>query len=158
MQKTHWRKAHNPNYLGSWDFQPGEIRQVTIKEIKTESVKNIDGKSEDCQVCYFVENYKPLILNSTNSRAIERLAKTPYIEDWKGTKLNLEIQKVKAFGDIVDAIRISKKAATITLPELTPQHPKWSEAIKAVKSGRYPIDMIRLSYLISDENYKLLQA
>ena len=107
---------------------------------------------------YFVENYKPLILNSTNSRGIERLAKSPYIEDWKGVKLNLEIQKVKAFGDVVDAIRISKNKPTIVLPELTPQHPKWAEAMKAVKSGRYPVEMIRKSYVISDSNYQLLQA
>ena len=40
MNKTHWKKLTNPNYLGSWDFQPGEIRTLTIKEVREEPVKS----------------------------------------------------------------------------------------------------------------------
>ena len=38
--KTHWKKLTNPNYLGSYAFQPGEEKTVTIKEVKRELVHN----------------------------------------------------------------------------------------------------------------------
>ena len=107
MNKTHWRKLTNPNYLGSWDFQPGEEKTVTIKDVKREAVQNERG-SEDCTVAYFVENLKPLILNKTNAGMIAKVWGTPFIEDWPGKKITLKVKKVSAFGDTVDAVRVSK--------------------------------------------------
>ena len=46
MNKTHWKKLTNPNYLGSWCFQPGEEKVVTIREVKQEIVQNQNGKEE----------------------------------------------------------------------------------------------------------------
>ena len=37
----------------------------------------------------FAENVKPMIVNSTNAKTIEKLYKTPYIEEWKGRKIQL---------------------------------------------------------------------
>ena len=107
MSKTHWKKLTNPNYLGSYAFQPGEEKIVTIKEVKREIVQNQNGK-EDCTVAYFEEDIKPLILNKTNADAIARAWGTPYIEDWAGKKIVLKVKKVSAFGEMVDAVRISK--------------------------------------------------
>jgi hypothetical protein len=39
--KTHWKKLTNPNYLGAYDFQQGEKRIVTIKEVIQEKVLNV---------------------------------------------------------------------------------------------------------------------
>ena len=107
-EKTHWKKLTNPNYLGSYAFQPGEEKTVTIKEVKREIVQNQNGK-EECTVAYFVEDVKPLILNKTNADAIARAWGTPYIEDWAGKKIILKVKKVSAFGDTVDAVRVSKE-------------------------------------------------
>lgn len=107
MNKTHWKKLTSPNYVGAWDFQPGEEKTVTIKEIKREIVQNQNGK-EDCTVAYFVEDVKPLILNKTNADMISKVWGTPYIEDWAGKKITLKVKKVSAFGDMVDAVRVSK--------------------------------------------------
>lgn len=93
MSKTHWKKLTNPNYLGSYAFQPGEEKTVTIKEVKREIVQNQNGK-EECTVAYFVEDIKPLILNKTNADAIARAWGTPYIEDWAGKKIVLKVKKV----------------------------------------------------------------
>lgn len=41
--------------------------------------------------------------------------------------------------------------------ELTPDHEKWSEALDAVKSGKYTVAQIRMKYTLSDEHAKLLQ-
>lgn len=111
MNKTHWKKLTNPNYLGSWSFQPGEEKTVTIKEVKQEIVKNQNG-SEECTIAYFDEDVKPLILNKTNAEMIARVWGTPFIEDWKGLKITLKVKKINAFGEMVDAVRVSNTRPT----------------------------------------------
>jgi hypothetical protein len=104
---THWKKLQNPDYLGAYALNPGEDLIVTIKSVANEVVTGTDGKKETCSVMHFVENIKPMILNATNSKTITKLLKTPYIEEWSGRKIQLYVEQgVKAFGDIVDALRV----------------------------------------------------
>ena len=155
--KTHWKKLHNPNYLGSWDFQPGEVRTLTIKSVTVESVRNIDGKSEDCQVIYWKQDCKPLICNVTNAKVIEKLIKSPYIQDWIGSNVSLRIMRVKAFGDMIDAVRVDTKAPVGILQDLNPAHPKWNDAAKAIKDGKTTIEAIRNKYNVTESHIKMLQ-
>lgn len=109
MEKhTHWKKLTNPNYLGAYSIENGQDIILTIKNVREETVIGADGKKDDCVVCYFVENVKPMILNSTNMKMITKLYKTPYIEEWAGKQIQIGIEKIKAFGDVVDALRIRK--------------------------------------------------
>ena len=104
---THWKKLTNPDYLGAYALEPGQDLIVTIKSVANEVVTGTDGKKETCSVMHFAENVKPLVLNATNSKTITRLLKTPYIEEWAGRKIQLYVEQgIKAFGDIVDAIRV----------------------------------------------------
>ena len=108
MEKTHWKKYNNPDYLGAYAFQPGEEKTVTIKEVKREMVFNPSGSGkEECTVAHFVEDVKPLILNVTNCKTISKVWGTPYIEDWAGRKITLKVKKISAFGEMVDAVRVS---------------------------------------------------
>lgn len=106
MNKTHWKKWTNPDYLGSYAFQPGEEKVVTIKEVKREIVQNQQGK-EECTVAHFVEDVKPLILNTTNCKTISKVWGSPYIEDWANRRIALKVKKISAFGEMVDAVRVS---------------------------------------------------
>jgi hypothetical protein len=104
---THWKKLTNPDYLGAYALEPNQDLVVTIKSVANELVASADGKKETCMVMRFVENVKPMVLNSTNSKTIAKLFKTPYIEEWAGRKIQIFVQTgVKAFGDVVDALRI----------------------------------------------------
>lgn len=103
---THWKKLTNPNYIGSYAFEPGEEKPVTIKTVGPEEVQNPDGGKESCIVAHFVQPEKPLILNKTNCKTIEKLAGTPDIEQWPGVGIILYVQRVKAFGELTDAVRI----------------------------------------------------
>lgn len=104
---THWKKLSNPEYIGAYAFEPGEEKTATIASVREESVIGADGKREECIVAHFQEkDLKPMILNATNCKAITKLYKTPYIEDWAGKRIVLRVQQVKAFGEVVDAIRI----------------------------------------------------
>ena len=104
---THFKKLMNPDYLGAYAFEPGEEKVGTIAYVREEMVIGADGKKEGCIVAHFSEkDLKPMILNATNCKAIAKLYKTPYIEDWAGKAILMRVQQVKAFGDVVDAVRI----------------------------------------------------
>ena len=104
---THWKKLTNPDYLGAYALEPNQDLIVTIKSVANEVVTGTDGKKETCSVMRFVENVKPMVLNATNSKTISKLLKTPYIEEWSGRKIQLYVEAgVKAFGDVVDALRV----------------------------------------------------
>lgn len=109
---THWKKLSNPDYLGSYAFEKGQEMTLTIASVKEEAVTGADGKKEDCIVAHFRENVKPMILNATNCKAITKLYKTPYIEEWTGKQIIVRVQQVKAFGDLVDALRIKPEIPT----------------------------------------------
>lgn len=106
MEQTHWKKLTNPDYLGAYSFNSGEEKILTIKQVKTELVTGADGKKEQCTVARFKENEKPMILNRTNCKAIQKIYKTPFIEQWSDKKIQIYVAEVKAFGEVVDALRI----------------------------------------------------
>ena len=106
--KTHWKKLTNPDYLGAYALEEGKDIVLTIGYVREEKVTGTDGKKDDCVVCHFSERVKPMILNATNMKTITKLLGTPYIEDWAGHKIQIGVEKVKAFGDVVDALRIRK--------------------------------------------------
>ena len=106
MSKTHWKKLTNPDYLGAYALEDGQDIILTINFVREETVIGTDGKKDNCVVCHFAENVKPMILNSTNMKAISKLYGSPYIEDWAGRKIQIGVEKVKAFGDIVAALRV----------------------------------------------------
>jgi hypothetical protein len=115
--KTHWKKLTNPNYLGAYSFNEGEEKILTIKSVSDELVKGEDGKEERCIVARFVEPEKPMILNKTNCKTIQKVYKTPYIEDWANRKIQIYVEQVKAFGDVVEALRIRKFIPKVAAPK-----------------------------------------
>ncbi len=115
MEKTHWKKLENPDYLGSYALQPNADLVVQIKSVGQEEVYNpTNNKKETCTVAHFTDpKIKPMILNVTNCKTISKLYDTPYIEDWNGKYISIYIAKVKAFGETVDALRIRSKVPTV---------------------------------------------
>ena len=105
---THWKKLNNPDYIGAYAFNPGETKTLTIQKVTREIVKGPDGKQEECTIVHWKESEKPLILNVTNAKAIQKIAETPYIEKWPGVRVVVGVESVKAFGDIVEAVRVKK--------------------------------------------------
>ena len=108
MSETHWKKLTNPDYLGAYAFNPGEEKIVTIDHVSQEELIGSEGRASSCIVAHLVDE-KPLVLNKTNCKAISKLLKTPYIEEWAGHRITLSVQRVKAFGEDVDAVRVKPK-------------------------------------------------
>lgn len=155
MNNTHWKKLTNPNYLGSWDIEPGKDLEVKILRVEKQVVVGVGGEQSECIVAT-IENHKPMILNKTNCKTIEKLFGTPYIEAWKGKTVRLTTEKVKAFGEVVDALRV-KAERVDARPELTPKSERWQGAIDALKNGTCDLALIKKNFKVNQENIKLLQ-
>ena len=111
--KGHWKKQFNYEYLGSYSLDGKKEIIVTISNLSQEKVTGQQGRKEDCFVVYFKEFDKGMILNRTNARAIEKVQGSGLVEDWIGVQVTLYVEKgVKAFGDVVDALRIRDKKPT----------------------------------------------
>lgn len=117
MSKTHWRKFIETNYLGGFDLADGKggFREITatISRVQKETVKNQQGKDEDVLTLHF-DGLKPMILNVTNSKTMAKLTGSAYVEDWVGRSIIIGTEKVKAFGDTHDALRIRNRLPVST--------------------------------------------
>lgn len=114
----HWKRLTNPDYLGAYALDEGQELILTIKFVRKETVAGTDGKREDCIVAHFQErDVKPMILNATNCKTITKVYRTPDTDDWAGRKIQIFADKVKAFGDVVDALRIRPFVPKVTVPK-----------------------------------------
>lgn len=113
MEKTHYKKLRNPNFLGSWDLPQGKDLVVTITKVENQEVFNPSDNSKEEVVVVELKGVKPLIANATNCKNIAKACKSDYIEDWVGKPIALYTTKVKAFGDVVDAVRVRPNAPII---------------------------------------------
>ena len=107
MSETHYKKLINPDYLGAYSLEPGQDMILTIKEVKREMITGTGGKKEECPVCHWQENQKPMIMNVTNMKTIAKLY-GPYIEKWPGQKVQIYASTTKFGGDTVECLRIRK--------------------------------------------------
>ena len=101
-----FRKYMEKNFLGAWDVPEKGDLVLTIDHCEQNEVKNERG-SETKLTLHFVERgYKPMILNTTNSKRIGEAYKSNRVEDWEGKKISIYTEKVTAFGGTTDALRI----------------------------------------------------
>jgi hypothetical protein len=112
-KKTSWKNLANYDYLGAYSLQGvAEEVTLTIKLVKKERVTANGGASEDCIVAYFEETnkdnvvVKPMVLNKTNCKIIEKLYNTPFIEEWVGKQITIYATTTKFARDIVPCLRI----------------------------------------------------
>ena len=144
---THWRKILVSEYLAGADLDDGNGNfnpiVATIRNAKREEVLEPGtSRKEQCLVIYFQEKLKPMIVNVTNAKAISKVTGSDYIENWSGKRITIRTEKVKAFGELWDALRISPvppKSAEQPKPVTIPCADCGGE-IKAV--GGVPADKI----------------
>ncbi|MDD4095288.1 MAG: hypothetical protein PHP22_03485 [Oscillospiraceae bacterium] len=118
---THWRKILESDYLAGADLDDGKGKFMpivaTIKNARREEVlEPATAKKETCLVLHFHEKLKPMICNVTNAKTIAKVVGSSYIEDWADKRITIKTEKVKAFGEIWDALRVSPKPPESALP------------------------------------------
>ncbi len=158
--KTHHKLLADPDFIGSYllENEDGSFREitVTIESVSIGEAFNPAGKKERVVVAK-LQGQKPLILNATNRKRIAALYGN-FIEDWAGKSVTLYVDKVKSKGgEWTFGLRVREYAPTAAaLPELTPTHPKWADAVKALEGGKTTIEAIRKAYTLSADNEYLL--
>lgn len=100
-----YRKYLDKNYLGAWDVPEDGDLILTIDHAERNEVQNERGK-ETKTVLYFVEGYKPMILNKVNPEAISKALGSTKFENWEGKRISIYTDKVSAFGGVKDALRV----------------------------------------------------
>lgn len=112
-QLTHWKKLTDPNYIGAHDFQPNQELTLTIEKVEDKLLKLFNGSKEEekhCTLLTFKESKtkKPLILNKVNAKIISKNLETPYVEQWVGKSITLYVAKIRAFGEMTEAVRVKQ--------------------------------------------------
>jgi len=153
--KHHYRAVAKSDHLGSADLEDFIEQKksliFTIKEVKQEYGASVAGKKGDFNIAYFVENIKPLVLNSTNAKQIKSFCGgSPFVEDWKLVPIELYLDaNVKMKGEVVGGIRIKpiqpKAKVKLSFTEANFDKAKQANATK---------EQIEKSYKITDEIYK----
>ena len=110
MSDTHWKRLINPDYLGAYSLDPGKDMVLTIKSVKREMITGTGGKQEECTVCRWEEEQKPMILNRTNCKTISKVCGSPYIEQWTGHRVQIYATTTRMAGETVECLRIRDKA------------------------------------------------
>ncbi|SAL10292.1 hypothetical protein AWB73_00088 [Caballeronia turbans] len=145
-QLTHWKKLINPDYIGAYALTPDEDLTVTIDYVQREMVTGADGKKEECTVAHLV-GQKPLILNNTNSKSIQKLY-GPYIEEWAGKRITLFASTTRAFGETVECLRIRP---TVAKPAKRPiGDSRLAAAIKSIIAGEYTTEKLRAQFQLTE--------
>ena len=143
---SHWRKILEMPYLNGSELQ-GDVL-VTIQEYKQENFFSPSTKrKEDHTIIYFKEIKKGMVLNSRKAQVIERLFKTPLMDEWIGQTLTLYSKDEKHFGIIYPVITV--KRGERILPTLTPKHKRWEFAVEKLASGETTVEAIRKSFKVS---------
>ena len=113
---TNINKLRNPNYLGGWDLQDASGKTVdiivTIKEVKQEETFNQKSQAIEPVLTVYFQEVKPIILNATNRKTLCKVTDTEYIELMVGKRIQLTTKKIRAFGEMHDAIRIVSKPSS----------------------------------------------
>lgn len=150
--KTHWKKAFNPNYLGAYAMD-GTDKVLTIARVASEKVRNTDGKEEEVLVLHWKEKEKPMILNKTNSKAVAKVAKSNYIEDWVNVRISIYTSNVRAFGESVDALRIRDFAPK---GKESLDDTRFAKMLESIKAGKFAKSDAIGKFLLTDTQKKLI--
>ena len=149
---THYRNVFKSDHLGSADLEDfiesGKKLIFTIKEVKQEFGVRVAGKKGDFNIAYFNENIKPLVLNVTNSKQIQKFAgNNPFVKNWKNILIELYVdENVKAVtGGTTQGVRIRPLQPKLSKPLFT------KEMFEKAKAANATIEKIKNTYDVSKE-------
>lgn len=152
MSKTHWKRLHNPDYIGAYSLNEGEDLTVAIDYVVREQITGTGGKKEECTVAHLVKN-KPFILNATNSKSIAKLYGV-YIEDWAGKKITLYATTTRMGGETVECLRVRPQVAERRKQTITDE--RLDAALKQIAAGQYTTAKLEANFeLTADQAQKV---
>ena len=159
-KKTHWKKAFKSDYLSSSDIDSRDLI-LTIKYVKYQECMTQSGK-KFCNVAHFIENnYKPMILNVTNSKVVKKFANNAtHLEDWNNIKVSVYVDAKVRFGnDTVEGLRIRATQPIVQNKNLTPlTEDKIKNAISFIRNGKTMADLKKTYSFSKDIETKIQEG
>ena len=158
-KKTPWREFFKSDFLSSWDFEPGEKRNLTIKGFARKDVPIPESSRKDSKltISFAEAGVKPMVLNATNCKTMAKLSGSKHVEDWVGSRITVYTVKTKLKGEEVDGLRIMPTSPQTEKPSLTPDSQRWNGAVEAIKSKRTTMKWVRDNWIISDAHAEQLE-
>jgi len=139
---------------------------LTIKEAYYNKNVDVSGNKTDGYFLEFVENVKPMVVNSINRKVIAELLKkaknissadSRNIGNWSNFTIELTFdENVKMMGKTTGGIRVKNQLPTIMLPILVKDSEIYLKCKKALESKTYTIEQIKTKYQVSIELEKEL--
>ena len=106
---THWRTVNPSPYLAAVDLDGKDV-VVTIASVTPQEVTLEGGRKEVCRVAQLSSGGKPCgkawLINSTNSKVLDAMAKSGQMEAWAGLTVTLYPTTTKMKKETVPCIRV----------------------------------------------------
>jgi hypothetical protein len=154
---SHWRNELAPsNYLGAWDFTKGEKKIVTIVSIKKEKIAELQGAEK---AVLKTSETKPIMLNATNLKNIQKALDSEDPKDWVGKKITLTTESVRSVqdkGEFVDAIRVVRERPQTKKSTLTDD--RFKKALKAISDNEFTKEDLIAKYELTKEQLDEIQG
>jgi hypothetical protein len=137
--ETDWREWKESDFLAGWEVLPQGSIDVTISKIEADDVFTPQTQTKEEKVILHFKECKPMILNVVNRKNISKALGTNIMQKWVGGRITIHTEKVKAFGDVHDALRVKRQAPkpaaekAPVLPVLKSGTDAWDGVISRVK-------------------------
>lgn len=103
--KGDFRKFMDKSFLGSWDVPDSGDLILTVDYAARDDVQNDRGREKKLTI-HFKEDYKPMICNTTNAKAISKAYNSTRVEDWEGKRIAIYKATISAFGQTTECLRV----------------------------------------------------
>lgn len=161
----HWRQnfKDSDKYLGAvdlWDDKKKNYSQlvVTIDKFFVDEMVGSMGKERKV-FCKLKEFNKPMVVNVTNFKRLQKLFETVEQDVYLGKPIALGVEKVSSPEGKVDALRFSSRPPQVAQQQSKPgiADEDFPKAIASVKKGSTTIDKLMSSRTLTPEQIKLLK-
>jgi len=105
-----FRKYMDKPFLGAWDIPDNNDLVLTVDYVSQDEVKNDRGSEKKLTIHFKERDYKPMICNTTNAKAISKAYGSPKVDVWVNKKIAIYKATISAFGSTTECLRVREYA------------------------------------------------
>ncbi len=168
-KKTHWRSIDKSDHFGAVDLDEmgGKATVTVVSVVIKEEV--VAGKKGKHRIATFKEGLKPMSINTTNGKVLERAIGSKWMEDWLDINIQVEMYVktgIKFGRDTVDGVRFAKAtkvakgaapkaAAKKELPALPDD--RFEKAFAALQAKTTTAEVLKSTYSLTADQLKKIE-
>lgn len=101
-----FRKFMDKPFLGAWDVPDSGDLVLTIDYVSIDEVQNDRGREKKFTLHFKERDFKPMICNTTNAKAISKAYGSTKVENWLNKKISIYKATISAFGSTTECLRV----------------------------------------------------